>query len=191
MGDRRASCLCRLSQQTDARNINGRRRVGDGLAIVKPPAQNCNEEPGKPQREVIREQLDLTGNAGVFSVTSSSSKLERACESAGGSDTNDLVHNPSYPARDHFSERTQLEQTLRSSEERLGSALQKLISLGNDPRQPVLTRLFHQMQGARDQIAETVRRLPLETGDLYHEDEERFAQAVAAFERTWMRWGSE
>ena len=37
-------------------------------------------------------------------------------------------------------------------------------------------RLYHQMQGARDQVAEAVRRLPLEVGGLYHEDHERFTE---------------
>jgi hypothetical protein len=42
--------------------------------------------------------------------------------------------------------------------------------------------------GARDQVAESVRRIPLETGDLYHEDKERFEQALAAFDRVLKRW---
>jgi hypothetical protein len=44
------------------------------------------------------------------------------------------------------------------------------------------------MLGARDQIAEGVRRLPLETGALYDEDHERYKEAVAAFERVYRRW---
>ncbi len=50
--------------------------------------------------------------------------------------------------------------------------------------------MFHQLQGARDQVAEGVRRLPLEAGELYHEDKERFEQAVAAFDRVWPKWES-
>ena len=30
--------------------------------------------------------------------------------------------------------------------------------------------------------------IPLETGDLYHEDKERFEQALAAFDRILKRW---
>jgi len=44
------------------------------------------------------------------------------------------------------------------------------------------------MLGARDQVAESVRRIPLETGGLYHEDKERFEQALAAFDRVLQRW---
>jgi hypothetical protein len=51
-------------------------------------------------------------------------------------------------------------------------------------------RTFHQLQGARDQIAEGVRRLPLEAGELYHEDKERYHQALAAFNRVWQKWES-
>jgi hypothetical protein len=49
-------------------------------------------------------------------------------------------------------------------------------------------RLYHQLLGARDQIAECARRMPLETGELYQEDKERFAQATGALERVWQRW---
>ena len=44
------------------------------------------------------------------------------------------------------------------------------------------------MLGARDQVAETVRRLPLETGALYDEDKERYEDALAAFDRVYRRW---
>jgi hypothetical protein len=46
------------------------------------------------------------------------------------------------------------------------------------------------MLGACDQIAEAGRRLPLETGVLYEEDKERFAEAIQAFDRAWRRWDS-
>lgn len=102
----------------------------------------------------------------------------------------DPVHNPSYPQRTHFHERAQLEEVLRSSEERLARARQKLMALGARADGDSFARSFHQLQGARDQIAEAVRRLPLEAGELYHEDHERFQQAKAAFERVWRRWES-
>jgi hypothetical protein len=49
-------------------------------------------------------------------------------------------------------------------------------------------RLFAQMLGARDQIADAARRLPMEVGDLYEEDHHRLNEAVAALERTFARW---
>ena len=55
-------------------------------------------------------------------------------------------------------------------------------------RRAGLERLYFQMLGARDQVAEAVRRLPLETGDLYDEDKERYEEAVAAFERVCSSW---
>ena len=59
---------------------------------------------------------------------------------------------------------------------------------GEPPQAGELVRLYLQMLGARDQLAEAARRMPLETGDLYDEDKERFEQAVAALERVWQRW---
>jgi hypothetical protein len=102
----------------------------------------------------------------------------------------DPTHNPSYPKRTHFLERAQLDEALRSCEERLASAGQKLTALGAHGDRELCARYFHQLQGARDQIAEAVRRLPLEAGELYHEDKERFQQAVAAFDRVWRKWES-
>ena len=44
------------------------------------------------------------------------------------------------------------------------------------------------MLGARDQIAEAVRRLPMEVGGLYEEDRHRLDEAVAALERLSRTW---
>jgi hypothetical protein len=60
--------------------------------------------------------------------------------------------------------------------------------LASHAQKPLFGRLYSQMQGARDQVAEAVRRLPMEVGGLYHEDHERLEQAKAAIERTWRRW---
>lgn len=100
----------------------------------------------------------------------------------------DPFHNPTYPQRVHILERPQLEQALRSCEERLVPVLKKLNALGNHADRPTFERLYHQLLGARDQVAEAVRRIPLETGGLYHEDKERFEQALAAFERVLKQW---
>ena len=51
-------------------------------------------------------------------------------------------------------------------------------------------RMLHQMQGARDQVADAVRRLPMETNDLYEEDRHRLEEAVAALTRLFERWNS-
>jgi hypothetical protein len=96
--------------------------------------------------------------------------------------------SPTYPPRVHFDERAELEQRLRSIEERIQAVRRKLDLLGNQPERAELERLYFQMLGARDQVAEEVRRLPLETGALYDEDKERYEEAVAAFERVYRRW---
>src|SRR5271157_3051054 len=100
----------------------------------------------------------------------------------------DPCRNPSYPQRTHFAERPQLEETLRSWEQKISNVTGKLTALGNHPGRTTYERLFHQMQGARDQMAEAVRRMPLETGALYEEDRERFEAAVAALGRLFQSW---
>ncbi len=96
--------------------------------------------------------------------------------------------NPSYPQRTHFAERPQLEETLRTWEQKISTVTGKLTALGSHPGRAAYERLFHQMQGARDQMAEAVRRMPLETGALYDEDRERFEAAVAALGRLFQSW---
>jgi hypothetical protein len=96
--------------------------------------------------------------------------------------------NPSYPLRDHFAERAKLVETLRASEERVSAARQKVEAGGSLAGNADAVRLFHQLLGVRDQIAECARRMPLETGGLYDEDAEHLHQATAALERTWQRW---
>src|SRR5262249_49183470 len=88
----------------------------------------------------------------------------------------DCFKSPTYPQRVHLHERAQLEASLGSCEERLHAVLNKLSALGKPPQRASFERLYHQMLGARDQVAEAVRRLPLETGALYDEDHERFEQ---------------
>jgi hypothetical protein len=97
-------------------------------------------------------------------------------------------NNPSYPKRVHIVERAELEQALRSCDERIAPVLRKLNTLGNHPDRAKFERFYYQLLGARDQVAETVRRIPLETGDLYHEDKERYQQALAAFDRILKHW---
>jgi hypothetical protein len=98
--------------------------------------------------------------------------------------------SPTYPLRVHFGERASLDERLLACEERIQAVRQKLDAMGNQPERAGLERLYFQMLGARDQIAEAVRRLPLETGALYDEDKERYEEAVAAFERLYGRWES-
>jgi hypothetical protein len=114
--------------------------------------------------------------------------LEQKSVSGDGSRPVDPFHNPSYPARNHFHEREELEESLRAAEERVSAARQKLSALTSHPQRAAFVRLYHQMMGARDQIAECAGRIPLEAADLYQEDKERYVQAVAALERTWEKW---
>jgi hypothetical protein len=121
-------------------------------------------------------------------VISSSQKLETDTAPRAGTRPADPFHNPSYPERTHLLDRAQLEIALRSCDERVKSALQKLNALRSHEQKSLYVRLYHQMQGACDQAAEAARRIPLEAGELYHEDQERFQQAMDALDRVWQRW---
>jgi hypothetical protein len=96
--------------------------------------------------------------------------------------------NPSYPQRVHLTERKPLEEKLRGWDEKIAAIDHRLAAMGSHPKRDAYERLYHQMQGARDQMAEAVRRMPLETGILYDEDRERLASAEAALSRVLQRW---
>jgi len=96
--------------------------------------------------------------------------------------------NPTYPQRTHFGEKAALESTLRSWDEKIAGFAGKLSVLGSGSERAGRERLFHQMMGARDQMAESVLRMPLETGSLYVEDGERLRNAEAALVRLTQRW---
>jgi hypothetical protein len=121
-------------------------------------------------------------------VSSSSLNVETGTTPGNVARPVDSYRSPSYPQRVHLHERAQLDEALRLCDERLNSALQKLNVLANHARKDVFVRLFHQMQGARDQVALAARRMPLEVGGLYHEDEERFKQGMDAIERIGRAW---
>jgi hypothetical protein len=121
-------------------------------------------------------------------MSESSLSLESRPAAATPTDAIDPNRNPTYPARVHINERAKLDDAMRDCDQRLSSALQKLKVLANHPQQALFVRLYQQMQGARDQAAEAVRRLPLEVGGLYHEDHERFEQAIQAIARLYRQW---
>jgi hypothetical protein len=98
--------------------------------------------------------------------------------------------SPSYPARIHLSERASLANVLQSCDDRLEGFRRKLDVLAKSPDRATYERMYLQLQGARDQVADAVRRMPLEAGGLYHEDRERFQAATEAFDRIAERWSA-
>src|SRR4029077_18890862 len=96
---------------------------------------------------------------GACRVTSLSRSAEAGTEPATDSRPADPYHNPSYPQRIHFHEVARLDAVLHSCEERVSEAFQKLGAVANDAQKPRFVRIYHQLQGARDQIAEAVRRM--------------------------------
>ncbi len=129
-----------------------------------------------------------------FAESEASSVADRSLEvgipkkSPAGSPATSPFKNPTYPPRVHFLERAAILDGLRTCDERLQAIKQKLDLLGNHPQKAAHERVYHQMLGARDQVAETARRLPLETGALYDEDKERYEVALAAFDRVFRQW---
>ena len=101
------------------------------------------------------------------------------------------LKNPSYPQRIHIHERAHWLGVLQSCEDRVAAAKSTLDRLGDRPNQPQLLRLYAQMLGARDQVADAARRLPGEAGDLYEEDHHRLEEAVAALDRVEKLWQAE
>ena len=99
--------------------------------------------------------------------------------------------NPSYPQRIHLREKAHWQTVLQMVETRLAVPRQKLSVLGQDARRPAFERIYAQMMGARDQIADAVKRLPQETGDLYEEDHHRVDEAFAALDRLFQKWDSQ
>jgi hypothetical protein len=90
--------------------------------------------------------------------------------------------------RVHFGEKAALDASLRACDEKIRTVEQKLTALANDPRRAEFERAYYRLLGARDQVAETVRRLPLETGELFDLDKERYEQAVRSFDRVYQLW---
>jgi hypothetical protein len=102
--------------------------------------------------------------------------------------TADPYRNPSYPQRTHYGEKQHLEETVRTWDEKIAEVARHLTALGTTSSRTTLERLYHQMLGARDQIAEAARRMPMETGDLYEQDRQRFQTGIAALERLRRQW---
>ena len=98
------------------------------------------------------------------------------------------LKNPSYPQRIHIHERAHWQEVLRQCEERVAKARQQLNVIGDGPNRAAFARLYVQMLGARDQVADAARRLPGEVGDLYEEDRHRLDEALAALDRVARRW---
>ena len=96
--------------------------------------------------------------------------------------------NPSYPDRIHFAERPALEAILKSCDEKVAAAGRKLPLLANHPKREEYEIVYHQMRGARDQVADAVYRMPREAGELYREDRERLENAEKAFSWLVARW---
>ena len=100
------------------------------------------------------------------------------------------LKNPTYPQRVHIRERAQWQEILDHWSARVAEAEPRIAQVGDPARRTALERLHAQMLGARDQIADMARRLPMEVGDLYVEDRHRLEGAVAALERLFARWES-
>lgn len=95
----------------------------------------------------------------------------------------DPRRSPSYPQRAHIRERAHWQSVLNAWDEKIAAARPRVGA------SPDANRIFGQMAGARDQIADAVRRMPMEVGDMYEEDKHRLEEAVAALERLIARLG--
>jgi hypothetical protein len=136
----------------------------------------------------IQKTNDEAGRSGVVIVAPETYEVEKQAGVVERPKAGEPYRNPTYPERDHFAERARLDEVLRASQGRVDEARRILDAHGDSPGTAEAVRLYHQLLGVRDQIAECARRIPLEAGALYKEDRERFEQATAALERVWQRW---
>ena len=122
-------------------------------------------------------------------MTKSMPVSEGDAETAAPTQPVNPLKNPSYPQREHIHERAHWQGIVDSCEQRISSARQKLSVIASiSPGRAGFERLYAQMLGARDQVADAARRLPGETGDLYLEDRHRLEEAVAALDRVLRQW---
>jgi hypothetical protein len=102
----------------------------------------------------------------------------------------DAHSSATYPQRVHIHERSQWQALLKKWDERVASAGQTLTTLSPGDDRTARQLLYLQMTGARDQIADAVRRLPMEVGSMYEDDHLRLEEGVAALERLFQHWGT-
>ncbi len=95
----------------------------------------------------------------------------------------DPRRSPTYPQRAHIRERAHWQSVLEGWDARIAAATSRVGA------SPDSGKIFGQMAGARDQMADAVRRMPMEVGDMYEEDKHRLEEAVAALERLMARLG--
>jgi hypothetical protein len=96
--------------------------------------------------------------------------------------------SPSYPRRVHVRERAHWQEVLRACEAKVAGPRHDLAAMPEGPRRDAAARLVAQMLGARDQVADAARRLPMEVGHLYEEDHQRLEDAIAALDRVLAKW---
>jgi hypothetical protein len=135
-------------------------------------------------------QLDLeTGSTvgdSLVSIVARSSGTESNLPAATG--PANPYRNPSYPPRTHVLDRGTLLASLAAIDDRVASFRKVLDARPAGPGRAELERLYHQTLGARDQVADAVRRLPQEAGSLYGEDRHLYEIALKAFERLSEQW---
>ena len=105
-----------------------------------------------------------------------------------GSQPTDAGRSPSYPQRVHIRERAQWRALLADRQNEVRAVRRKFDTLPNTPKRDEYARLLAQMDGTLDQIADAVRRLPMEVGELYEEDRHRLEEAEKALKRLLSRW---
>ena len=163
------------------------RLAGGSVRIVANLGGRLNVEHVAPGRDP-----QAARQAGADPVTKSQPVSEGNAETPVPSRLSNPLRNPAYPQREHIHERAHWQEVLSSCEARIAGARQRLNVLGiGSPSRPAFERLYAQLLGARDQVADAARRLPGETGDLYAEDRHRLEEAVSALDRVLRQWDAQ
>src|SRR5262245_56953098 len=93
------------------------------------------------------------------------------------------LQSPSYPQRVHIREKAKWRAVLGEWEREISGAKSLLDGMAAGPGRSEFERLYAQMLGARDQIADAAARMPMEVGAMYEEDHHRLEEAVSALNR--------
>lgn len=101
-------------------------------------------------------------------------------DSAPARQTADPRRNPSYPQRIHVREKPKWQALLYEWDAKIAHARNELSAWAD---QAAAQLLQAQMEGARDQLASAVRRMPVEAGNVYDEDKHLLERSVAALQR--------
>ena len=168
----------------------GSGRVADGLEIWRAGSVRIVANAGgRLNASEPRPPTDPTQAGAVARVEVAARVRGRRRDPRPDASPSNPLKNPSYPQRVPHPRARPLAggpELVRGADRRRPPEAER--PRQRRPDRAAFERLYAQMLGARDQVADAARRLPGETGDLYEEDQHRLEEAVAALDRVLRQW---